>query len=391
MAEALCPEEVDRLRLRSPDGLASLPAQRLAEMVVGSVRGRLARLEAVVQVDPEEVVRLRSEVERLQREVARLREEVVTPRAGSAPPPVTTGVATGRSGQVAIDVTTGQKAPTPSPPWVEEAMERMQPAPPEPAVPVEAWPGWAKEWREKRPNLERDLDVVLVLGDTGIARRQDLALLLAERWGLRSGGGGIGRAIRRGKEAGLVDVIVAQREATKWRVGHLVRLTERGEDLYRLVRGKGPVEAIATLLLNRHKSPEHTALNLAIAEMTWRAGYRVELLPDPVEVEGGRYYPDLVAVLGDAVLYIECERHTRKSPEERGRKWELYWQATEGHFAVATFSAQATEALREEITAWAKEAGREVLLWMTDLERGRERRGEEVWIVRADIGAAARL
>ncbi len=368
VAEALCPEEVDRLRQSSPEGLRALPPRQIAEMVISVIRRRLARLEAVAQIDPDEVIRLREEVERLREKVAR-----------SSAPPVPT--AAERSSQAAASV----KKASPPPPWVAEAMERMQPAPPEPAVPVDAWPGWAKEWRKASPNLERDLDVVLVLGDTGVPRRQDLALLLAKRWGLKPGGGGISRALTRAKGAGLLEQVVPRKEATTWRPGHLVRLTERGEDLYRLVRGSDPVESVTTLLLNRHKSPEHTVLNLAIAEMLWRAGYRVDLLPDPVEVEGGKYSPDLAAVLGDVGLYVECERYTRKSPEERGRKWELYWRATEGHFAIATFSAQATEAIRSEIEGWTRNTGKSLVLWMTDLERGQGRKGEDVWVVQERV------
>jgi len=228
------------------------------------------------------------------------------------------------------------------------------------------------------------LDVVLVLGDTGIPRRRDLAWVLARRWGLKPGSGSISRAIRRARDAGLIELIIPRQEAASWRPGHLVRLTDRGADLYRMVRGRDPAESLTTQLLKRHKSVEHTALNIAAAEMLWQAGYHLELLPQQVETAVGTYYPDLTAELDGRTLYVECERATRKNDAERVRKWELYRSATSS-FAVVTFSAHATEAIRREIIEWSRGAGERVTLWMTDLERGVGQRGEAVWVVKEEL------
>ncbi len=91
VAEALCPEEVDRLRVRSPQGLGSLSPRQIADMVVrraalrpavpalGRMEARIADLEA----------RLRAALDRATRaeaEVAALREKI--PLGGGHTPPL---------------------------------------------------------------------------------------------------------------------------------------------------------------------------------------------------------------------------------------------------------------------------------------------------------------
>jgi hypothetical protein len=156
-------------------------------------------------------------------------------------------------------------------------------------------------------------------------------------------------------------------------------LTERGEDIYRLLRGEAPAPSQTTELLKRHKSPQHAALNLDAANRLWEAGYGVELFPDPVALETGTYYPDLVITTPEGrTLYVECERNTRKNPKERERKWALYYAASGSHFLVVTSNEEAGQAIQREILTWAGE--RPLTLWMAGLE------DQETGLVWVEVG-----
>jgi DNA-binding PadR family transcriptional regulator len=245
-------------------------------------------------------------------------------------------------------------------------MPLPSPPPSTPASPPETWPGWAQAWREESGSYQRDVDVVIILGDTGMVRRDDVGLFLSEWWGVTPKSGGINRALTRVRDAGLVEAIPSRREKSRY-PKHLLRLTERGRDVYRLIRGRDAVPALTTELMRRHKSPEHAMLNLETAIALWKAGYAVEILPDAVDLDVGTYYPDLVTATSDGQrLYVECERDTRKNPQERSRKWELYYAASEGHFAIATPDKETVKTIREEVLAWAGE--RSLTLWMASVD-----------------------
>jgi DNA-binding PadR family transcriptional regulator len=260
-------------------------------------------------------------------------------------------------------------------------MPLPSPPPPTPASPLDTWPGWAQAWREESGSYQRDVDVVIILGDTGIARREDVDELLAEWWGISSGSGSIGRAIIRVREAGLVEAIPSRRGRGRY-PRHLLRLTERGQDIFRLLRGEAPASSQTTELLKRHKSPEHAALNLDAANRLWEAGYDVDLFPDSVALDTGTYYPDLAITTPEGrTFYVECERNTRKNPQERERKWALYYAASGGHFLVVTSSEEAGQAIQREILTWAGE--RPLSLWMASVE------GQEAGLEWVDVRQGA--
>ena len=386
VARAICPDQVDTLLKRSPDGLSALKVQQIGSMVIASYRRQIARMQAAaggVGQDLEEVLQLRARVRELEARLAELAEPAAPAEpveSTETPLPQTQPVE-----EVPASQPVARRDGTP--PW---RTIRVYNTPAEPQVPVENWPEWAREWRAKDKKFERSVDVVLVLGDTGLARRADVAKLIAARWKVTPGSGGITRRLEQtSKTWGLIDVIITTQEG-KWRPGYMLRLTERGRDAYRLITGKAPVPSQATELLNRHKSPAHAILNYEVAELLWAAGYEVELFPSNVPVSGGIYRPDLVARLGDMMLYVEAERATLKKASERGRKWELYYRASKGHFAMVTPSETATERISQEVLDWAGE--RSLILWMTDLERSRDkygrplRQGKDVWIAKKTLG-----
>jgi DNA-binding PadR family transcriptional regulator len=142
------------------------------------------------------------------------------------------------------------------PPW---RMLRARPAPPKPVADVGIWPGWALEWRKESKSLNRDHDVVLIVG-TGLALQRDVDEQLAQWWNIKPGSGSIRRAFGRAEAAGLIEIIKPHQETRKWRPSYMIRLTERGKDIYKLFRGELPGPSHATALLKRHKSKEHAAL-----------------------------------------------------------------------------------------------------------------------------------
>lgn len=98
LAEAVCPEEVDRLRCRSPEGIASLPPSRIADMVLAAVgprlqatvpgesdlaqrcaeaEARVANLEARLRAAEEQAAQARGEADLLRQRLHALEEIVV--------------------------------------------------------------------------------------------------------------------------------------------------------------------------------------------------------------------------------------------------------------------------------------------------------------------------
>jgi hypothetical protein len=384
VAEGLAPAELDRLRRESTSGLSSLTPSQIADLVLNVVRRRLSRLESVVGVDPEELEALRAEVVELQRQAQRQAAAPVLSARPALPPQPRKPTQKPKRARPAPAAPQPAAAPAPAPggapgrpPW----MPLPSPSPSTPASPLDTWPGWAQEWREESGNYQRDIDVIVILGDTGIARREDLDEFLAEWWGISSGSGSIGRAIIRVREADLVEAIPSRRGRGRY-PRHLLRLTERGQDAYRLLRGQAPASSQTTELLKRHKSPEHAALNLDAANRLWAAGYGVELFPDPVALETGTYYPDLAITTPQGkTLYVECERNTRKNPQEREQKWALYYVASSGHFLVVASNEEAGQAIRGEILTWAGE--RPLTLWIATIE------GQETGLEWVDVRQGA--
>jgi len=400
LAVSFAPDEVNKYSLASPAGLDMLDVQELAEMTREILRKYVGELEKgtryaerkVAELE-EENKRLRSEMEWVKKHWPGQKEKPVpeekeetdgvwhTPprpqpkprRPAWAPAPKATARSR-RSGKGADSDPIADRQELP--PW---RMLRARPAPPKPAADVGIWPGWVLLWRKESKNLNRDRDVVLVVG-TGLALQRDVDEQLAQWWNIKPGSGSIRRAFRRAEEAGLIEIIKPRKETQGWRPRYLIRLTERGKDIYKLFRGEPPSPSHATALLKRHKSKEHAALNLEAAELLWRAGYEVKLFPDQVVLESDQVYqPDLLIAEQDGgkMLYVECERATYKNPKERSQKWKLYYAATDGHFCVITPSEEAMEAIKKEILDWAGD--RALTLWMGDMEKSRE---GNVWLVK---------
>lgn len=362
VAEALCPEEVDRLRQNSPGGVAGLSEERLAGLVISVVRRRLNRLAStevagrsaadLLAEAQAEVERLKAEITSLRRrlreaeeraEKAETRAAVLERMAGrgrevEAPPDaVRSTVATPESTAVQSSQQDG-RVPD------DTSQEQVQIP-----IPLDRLPAWLQEWSQA-PTWERDALALRVIGETGVARRSEAQEMFARLVGAGPRAGSVHRAFRRLQARGVMEVVeAAAGPGTK----HLIRLTEKGEDAYRLLFGRDPAPSQTTELLNRHKSADHVMLILETADLLRAAGWKVNLFPEPVKLDDGTgYHPDLVAVNQEEVVYFECERQTQKSPRDRKAKWDRCYRATGGNLYIAVPDRQALDAIRSEVLYW---------------------------------------
>ena len=379
LAEALCPKLVDNLRKGDPLGLSQVPARALADAVLRDVQARLARLSAG-EVAGRSVGRLYEEatqqVARLEQELATTRQELATKQAALEQAELRVAVLQQalEDSQRRLGHAQGQPPSEPLP-GIPSAGEQQ----PEPGE-GEWLPEWVREWQRKK-TYERDVVLLQVLAETGVARRKRAAELFAARLGLERSGGGISRAFQRLTRLGVAEVIEVRTE-TSGRSTHLLRLTERGRDAYRLLFHADPAPSQTTELLKRHKSPEHALLNLEAADLLREAGYKVDVFPGQIELPGGRLFaPDLAASRGGRTIFVEVERATRKAPDERGRKWDNYYDATGGQFYVVVADRSALDVIKSEILFWA--GRRPLVLWMTSVS---EARGRKLQRARSDWG-----
>jgi hypothetical protein len=277
IGETLVPAELDDLRKRDPEGVSTMPLDQLVNLVMFAIDRIKAELDAFAVGGFEtgelaEMVLRSRRNEALVAQIDQLKQQLREMRSQNA-----------RRGN--------------PPPWMN--FDRVGRAPDEPAFPIDTWPEWANRWQKDNDSLDRDMDLVVVLGDTGVARRQDVAEILGELWGIKPQSGSISRCFDRNRGAELIETLAPRRTQT-WRPGHLIRLTDRGEELYRLIRGEDPLPAQTTQLLARHKSTEHAALNVEAAWALWDLGYKVDLFPDTMDLDIGRFYPDLTIISPDS-------------------------------------------------------------------------------------------
>lgn len=376
VAEALCPEAVDRVRQGNPAGLATLTPDGIADLVVREVGLRLRRLEiagAAGQDLERALEEARAQAERLREENVRLRRDLERERAAREAAETRAAALERMAEKAAAPV---PFVPTPAPvapattsvqtPGDEEGNEEgaavSAVAAPPLATPARNLPGWIQEWMET-PAWERDRLAFWVIGSTGVARRMDASVLVGQAFGVKPGSGSVVRAFDRLKDLGLLEVVEAYAgdmgPAGGKSVWHLFRLTEKGEDAFRLLFGRDPAPGQTSLLLARHKSPEHVLLILATCDLFRAAGWKADPLPDPVFLpDGGRYEPDILAVGPEETLYVECERQTEKNPEDRANKWRRCYEATGGNLVIAVPDRKALETIRSEVLFWLGAQGK---------------------------------
>ena len=201
-------------------------------------------------------------------------------------------------------------------------------------------PPWMAEWRQ-RTTFERDATLLTMVGETGISRRPKIIQLAAIRMGVKPDNSAIADAIHRIEKRGLIerlDLFEKRGSETGGVLPYLYRLTEQGRQAYWLLSGKNALECEFDVLMKRHKSPEHTLLNMGVREfLEDHQVYQVLLeaaalvLPD-----GHKFEPDITArdVSTGELVYIEVEREANKDTQTRIQKWQNFYTASHGNIRV---------------------------------------------------------
>lgn len=324
--------EMDRLRAEAERLREEAARAEALEVENEALRRRVQTLEGTVAAQVETINNLREQVRSL--------------RQAQAPAP-----AAGPS-----DSADGPAAPTEPERLAAVTAAVATVAPPEPAAP------------EPVPGVDLASDdpawaIVRALGETGFCLRSDLAAAA----GVGDPSSGYVREMfARLRVAGLIREERPGTEAVG-RTPYMVSLTEAGREAFRWRWGKEPAPSILELLVARHKSLEHAYLNLQAAGVLREAGYSVDLFPRDVEVGGGKFAPDLVAAKDGQVIYVECERDTRKKPEERDQKWNIYHQAAQGKFYFIVPNKATQNAILSEISLWAYRHRKAVTVYVCSL------------------------
>ena len=249
----------------------------------------------------------------------------------------------------------------------------------QPAYPAAAWPVWFTQWfAAQRGSLAKTFTVLQILGRTGDPYLTRVMQTAGQLLDLK--GGGIYRSADQLEELGLI-----QREQVLWKriKPHLVMLTPRGIEAYRLLFGHDPAPQTLQLALARHKSATHVYLILETQRHLEAAGYVVEALPAALATSQGRYEPDLLAHLDGETLYIEAEVKTHKDLRPGGprqEKWSRYWDVTGGQLYLAVVDGPGQKSLLSELRYWAQQLGlRGQVGFLQAGERELAAQGGDIW------------
>jgi hypothetical protein len=382
LAEALCPDFVDRVGKDSPLGLVQVTAQEMADAVIRDVQVKLSRLEAAEVAGQRasrkhddvanENERLRGEVMRLEQELAEMRQkhEAATTRVSAL--------------QQLLEDAQRRLGSTPemtTAPAGESAVVEDDALAP---VPPDQLPDWIQAWQQEQ-SCEQDLALLQVLAETGVARWRDAAKLVGERAESDPSTGNIAGAFGRCSQMALIELVEVESEVSGQQT-NLVHLTGKGQDVCRMLLSVEPVRSQATELLARHESPAHAVLTLEVADVLQDAGYTVDLLPGRIELSGGRVFiPDLMASLQGRTMLVVVEQAACQGGSGRDDRWRDYYEATGGEFYVAVPDRRALDRVKSEITFWAGQ--QELVLWMMPVRdaRGKGKIGDDVWSVKRRI------
>jgi hypothetical protein len=277
---------------------------------------------------------LRQQVERLQRELADCRDDLDTARRQAAQ-------------QVAPPIATTER------PIASQPTPRPQPVAPS------ATPDWyIARQRDIAPEvLARQQRLIQVVGDGEAFFRAEIVATLnasgllnddpsATSWTAK-------RLFASVSELGLIEEINGGYGAN---IPKVLTLTEKGCVAYERLTGHALPRSPWARLLDRHKTIEHTVLNLLARNILHRFHYTaIDLFPEPRRTPAGALViPDLTAISPDSeLLLIECERLAKhRTAEERRNKWGDLATLTQGQFYVAVPGSQQQRDLITEISQW---------------------------------------
>jgi hypothetical protein len=227
-------------------------------------------------------------------------------------------------------------------------------------APSEQSPEWYTEWlATTRPeDRDRQSAALYAIGQGHAFIRAEVmeylnAVSLAGESDPDKPSGLAGRVFRGLIETGLVEEVDGGFGSA---VPALLRLSEKGRTAYALWFGKPLEETLYDRLLKRHKTPEHTVLNVLARRTLKRFGFsQIDLFLDPVRLASGLLAePDLVAISPNGEkLCLECERgHLVRTDEERAAKWNRIVELGHGRLYLFVPNKTARGNLLSELSAW---------------------------------------
>lgn len=286
---------------------------------------------------------LKQQIERLQRELADLRDDLEIARSQAA------------------------RSATPTPPPVIINMPTVEESsvPPQPKRSSAASaPAWYDAWRSATAAnaFERQQRIIEVVGLGEAFFRAEIVAALNTAGLLTDDpdrpGGTAQRLFTGLLERGLIEEIDGGYGAN---VARPLVLTAQGREAYRLFTGRALPDSLYQRLLNRHKTVEHTVLNLMACQALRRFRYTaIDLFPEAQRTSTGAVViPDLTATSPEGErLLIECERLAKhRTAEERRNKWGDLAEVTQGQLYVVVPGSQQQRDLITEVSQWIIETG----------------------------------
>jgi hypothetical protein len=252
-------------------------------------------------------------------------------------------------------------------------------------------PDWMRSWRGGRA-FSKEAEAVILMGTTGKSLRPTIVDLLAKELSLAPTNSSLSEAISRllsiDAEGGLIELLddfIRQGASTGGNHPDVLRLTERGRMAYTFLTGKQPQESEYDRLLRKHKSPEHTVLNIQAAEaLAEYGGYEIlEQAPDIQLPDGSVFIPDLVAMdkrTGE-MIFVEVERDVAKDRTVRKRKWRNVMEASNGNIYVFCDNIGCERSIQTEINRSLEEAKfNSHLTNLNSLRKGKRAPDGGIWL-----------
>ena len=370
LLETFAPEEVDR-RLKSGEALDSLDVEELALLISAQISAQLnTRLRQsqgtpnthTVQSLNDRLQASQSEIDRLQKENRQLSEEIQLLREQYG------GLQSQLTAMQQVQAAQALKpneVPTEQTPSAETPQNKGAPE-----------PEWMAAWR-RTETFERDVRILKMIGETGLARRPLIEAQAAELLGIKKAGGSIQTLMARLVRLKVIEIFrpwTADGSGTGGRYPDLVRLTDQGKLAFWMLTGNQSQSNEYDSLLKRHVSPEHTLLNLQAADILRQAGYQVNLTPPEIQLPNKEVFmPDLALVdENGATIFVEVERDTDKNIESRQPKWRNFYQASGGRLYVVCENRTSMRNIRSEINyCLGSKPGVVSLTTLADLQAGK--------------------
>jgi hypothetical protein len=333
VAAALASAWVDNLDLEGTD-VNTLSLKEIAQGTVAAVRRRIGELEwrarppADTKHDAAELARLRGEVAQLSRanENLQTRLAAMTAQVAAASKPVVI------EAPVVVDAPPAPALPSASTP---------APVTGAPSLPAAA-------------GLEAPAAALLrLMVETGEGRVPALREQLAGALDL---GSDRAPSVYGGFEALQAAGLIEDVETGLRGNPHLAWPAEAAADTYQALAGKRPSLLVVPELLKRHRSPDHTYLNLETAGLFEQLGCTVNRLPAEVRDEAnGRFVPDLLVVTPEGEpVFVEVEMgKSKQGKHERVRKWAVIAGHTGGVFRVVCATVEALRKINNELSLLA--------------------------------------